>query len=382
MTAVIRLAAARLFEVAGALPADAAHAAAWPERKGLLLELEDRDGRIGQGEASPLPGFSRDALEDVRTELLRVAWRSLPELEVGSELEVGPGLEVGPDLADRLAGSLAEAGLRTPAARFAAETALLDLLGQASGLPVHVLIRHRPPEAAWRVPIAALLGTEAEAASRKVEQGYRTLKLKVGRAPSEELARLAGLRAELGEEVGLRADANRSLPSLTVEAWLAGAADLRLEFVEEPVPPEVLAGLPPSPVPLALDESLSPGDDSALARTLGAGGYRYLVLKPAYHGGLMRCLRLAAFARSSGVLPVVSHLLDGPVALAAATELALALGPGPAAGVDAHPGLSIWPAVDLPAVDRAELVPHGRPGLGLPRLAGREGAGRWTAVGP
>ncbi len=370
MTAAIRPAAARLFEVAGALPAEASHAAAWPERKGLLLELEDRDGRIGQGEASPLPGFSRDALEDVRTQLLRVAWRSLPELEVG------------PDLADRLAGVLAEAGLRTPAARFAAETALLDLLGQASGLPVHALICHRSPEAAWRVPIAALLGTEAEAASRKVEQGYRTLKLKVGRAPSEELARLAGLRAELGEEVGLRADANRSLPSLTVEAWLAGAADLRLEFVEEPVPPEILAGLPPSPVPLALDESLSAGDDSALARTLGAGGYRYLVLKPAYHGGLMRCLRLAESARSSGVQPVVSHLLDGPVALAAATELALALGPGPAAGVDAHPGLSIWPAVDLPAVDRAELVPHGRPGLGLPRIAGHESAGRWTAVGP
>jgi len=382
MTEVVRPVAARIFEVTGALGTDASNASmAWRERRGLLLELCDREGRIGQGEASPLPGFSSDTLAEARAGLLGVDWAGLPVLSPGH------------GLLNDIEAALSAAGLNAPAARFAAETALLDLAGQAAGLPVHVLLAGTRPGAGAdgtrpsAVPLAALLARDLPArdllasAADRVGEGYGCLKVKVGRAPAEELAVLGALRAELGDAVLLRADANGSLDAEVAPGWLQGAADLGLEFVEEPLPLARLRELLPSPVSVAIDESLDAGDDSGLAPALEAGGYRYVVLKPGYHGGALRCLRLAAEARSLGALPVFSHLLGGPVALAAAAELALALPPGPAAGLAPHAGLSMWPALELPAYGRAEILPHDRPGLGLPPLASLGGPGAWREVG-
>ena len=44
---------------------DAAHAQRdWPERYSVLVRVSDSLGRAGVGEASPLPGYGRDTLED------------------------------------------------------------------------------------------------------------------------------------------------------------------------------------------------------------------------------------------------------------------------------------------------------------------------------
>jgi o-succinylbenzoate synthase len=375
MSEVVKPVAARVFDVTGDLGAGASNASmAWRQRRGLLLELCDREGRIGQGEASPLPGFSSDTLVEARADLLGVDWAALPDLAPGD------------GLLDDVEEALSAAGLNAPTACFAVETALLDLAGQAAGLPVHALLAATRPGAGAdgsrpsAVPLAALLARDLLAsAAERVGEGYGCLKVKVGRAPAEELALLGALRAEVGDGVLLRADANGSLDAEMAPGWLQAAADLGLEFVEEPLPPARLRELLPSPVPIAIDESLEAGSGpSGLAAALEAGAYRYVVLKPAYHGGSLRCLRLAAEAHSLGALPVVSHLLGGPVALAAAAELALALPPGPAAGLTPHAGLSIWPALDLPAYGRAEILPHDGPGLGLPPLASLRGPGEWT----
>ena len=64
----------------------------------------------------------------------------------------------------------------------------------------------------------------------------------------------------------------------------------------------------------------------------------------------------------------MTHLFDGPVALAAACELALALPPDGLlpCGLDPHDGLVAFPAVDVPRLRHAGLVsPTSRPGLAL-----------------
>ena len=87
MSEVVRRVAARVFDVTGDLGAAASNASmAWRQRRGLLLELCDREGRIGQGEASPLPGFSSDTLVEARADLLGVDWAALPDLAPGDGL--------------------------------------------------------------------------------------------------------------------------------------------------------------------------------------------------------------------------------------------------------------------------------------------------------
>ena len=42
------------------------------ERKGLLVRLANPTGAVGWGEVSPLPGFSRESLEEARQQLLEL----------------------------------------------------------------------------------------------------------------------------------------------------------------------------------------------------------------------------------------------------------------------------------------------------------------------
>jgi hypothetical protein len=81
-----------------------------------------------------------------------------------------------------------------------------------------------------------------------------------------------------------------------------------------------------------------------------------LVLKPAILGGLLRARELAVRAQQHGKDVVVTHLFDGPFAMAAGCELALSLPRPPLA-------CGLAPHADLPA------FAEGLEGLDVPQLA-------------
>ncbi|MEE8561363.1 MAG: enolase C-terminal domain-like protein, partial [Gemmatimonadota bacterium] len=313
----MRIIEAELREFGGRLGGEAAGLGRWEERGGLLLTLGDAEGGRGQGEASPLPGYSSDTLSGVRHELSAIEWARLPSVD----LDRAPLPQV-----ERVVGA---AGLRSPSARLAVETALLDLAGGRLGLPLYRLLEaghggtsgvvEDADARAVPVPLAALLaGDVLRHAERLVEEGYGCLKLKVGGAPDADLALLEALRREVGAAVALRADGNRSLPAASAEGWLREAAGFDMEFVEEPVAFERLLGLAATHVPIALDESLhapahqalhAPADQALHAPFRGAateaaeefaadriseaadaGRCSFVVLKPMALGGLGRCM--------------------------------------------------------------------------------------------
>lgn len=315
---------------------------------------------MGQGEASPLPGHSPDELELVRAALAREPWAVIDPLD-----EKAPLL---PQIRHAVEGI--DASL--PSARFALETALLDLAGQRLGRPVHDILAGGDPTGT--VAVARLIDARDRAgalasARRALHRGIRTLKIKVGNDWPEELALLHALRTELGDDVVLRVDANGTMPPGEAVERLAALADIRPEYVEEPVPIEALDALAGEPlaVPVALDESLrGPEGERRMSRLVQAGLCRFVVLKPTVVGGVLRCMDLARWARAGGAEPVVTHTFDGPVAMAAAAALAVALPPPRrAAGLDRHGALRAWPDVDLPMLRGAEVVPGEEPGLGV-----------------
>lgn len=335
----------------------------WRERSGLLLRLTDASGRVGRGEASPLPGYSPD-----RVDACEAALRALKPSTLA---------ELGPDpagLVARLARASSVISPALPAARHALETALLDLEAQRQGEPIWALLRRACPAARGVPSLLALAqvldadGDDAllETATAALGRGIRTLKLKLGRRPFEqEHALLTRLRREVGPAIELRMDVNG--------AWIGAAshlerlAELRPELVEEGVPAPRLAELATSPVALAFDESLQDGAAlDRIARSLGRARVAALVLKPMALGGVARCLELASWARARDIDVIVSHLYDGPVALAAAAHLALAVGsPERAAGLAPHSGLSAWPRLEVPFVTAAHVLCDATPGLGI-----------------
>ena len=325
---------------------------AWPMRTGLLVEL--RLGSLrGLGEASPLPGYSPDSIEESAQALGAL---NIAALEAAMHIE--PTRAALRAVAQLLPRSL-------PAARMAMETAALDLLARQRDLPAAALLGAEPGA---RRPLAYLLGTPGpyglEVTSQAKLAGYQHFKIKLGRAGhfDTELAAVRELRRTLGALPRLRLDANQAWSQAEAQAACTLLEPLDIEFIEEPCKP--LTGAFRSPVPLALDESrqgLQAEELETLARCTGAS---VVVLKPMVLGGLSDCLDLAGRARSLGLAVIISHSFDGPVALLSAAALARALPSRAAQGLAPHPGLRAWPEVPLPIVDGA-LQGWSSPGLGL-----------------
>jgi o-succinylbenzoate synthase len=325
---------------------------AWPVRSGLLIELSVGSLR-GLGEASPLPGYSPDSLEETERALAAL---DLVAIEDAMRLE---------DTCEALKAVARLLPKQLPAARMALETAVLDLRSKQRNLSAPALLGAEPGA---RRSLAYLLGAPnaegLEAMNCAVLAGYRHFKIKLGRAGNfnAELAGVRRARRLLGAGPRLRLDVNRAWSEAEAQIGCALLEPLDIEFIEEPYAQP--SDAPHGPLPLALDESLQgleAADLQALARRTGAS---VLILKPMVLGGLSHCLELAGRARSLNLGVVVSHTLDGPVALRAAAALALALPTAAAQGLAPHAGLGAWPKVALPIVD-AGLQAWSSPGLGL-----------------
>ena len=251
---------------------------------------------------------------------------------------------------------------RTPAGRCALEQARLDIDAQRCGVP---LARLLDPRAPLVVPASALLSADSAAdlareARRAAADGFRTVKLKVGKG--DDYARAAVVRDAAGADVKLRLDANGAWQAPEALRRLAELSPLGIELCEQPT--RDLRGLARSPVPIAADEMLTDDPEGALERA------QAVVLKPMALGGLLPALDLAKRAVARGLRVIVTTSLEGAIGRAGAAHLAaavLALGAQPAAGL-ATGRLLAEDLCEDPLAPRSGVVqiPE-EPGLGLPR---------------
>ncbi|MFC1641841.1 mandelate racemase/muconate lactonizing enzyme family protein [Myxococcota bacterium] len=340
----------------------------WSHRSAILVELVDEQGCWGQGEAAPLPGYSPDTFDLNRAALDRLK----PEgWEFDSLTPTGTVL--------RTLGKQLPSSAR--AARFALETAVLDLMGHRLGLPAwYLLTKQRGDRQPASIPLAALLDADDPAArlvqaDEALSQGFGTLKVKLG-SDSRDVDHVQQLRRRLGPLVALRLDANRAWTTEQATRSLCRLAEVVPEFVEEPLADfQLNSATFPGPVlddasvPIALDESLQPFGENETALMRVPRAIRALVLKPTVLGGFINCIRLAQSGQALGLNIIVSHALEGPIAWAAAISLALAVqSPGMAAGLGPHVGLHARPDFHLQTVRGSRLVAAQEPGLGLSRF--------------
>lgn len=322
-------------------------------RDALVLVLRDCEGvALGLGEASPLPGYSPDRLEQAREELDRVCER-------------GVSLRADGDVDSVIEALSAIHSLKTPSARFGLETAALDWLGRRTDRPVHRLLDDTEPRASKA--IAELIEREAPArwpdrVAQLVDRGVTHVKLKVGADFAAEVETLHRIRRS-HPSLTLRLDGNRRLRLEDLHAHRTALTALGAEYIEEPVPTEELPRAFDLGLPIALDETVR--DWSLFERLLQTHRPAAVILKPMVLGGLRACRRAALRAASQGVPSVVSHTLDGPIARAAAAELALTLSTGLAVGLGEHGFLMGWPEHRIEAIQNRRVTAHTRAGLGL-----------------
>ena len=286
-------------------------------RQGLLIRMETDTGAHGWGDAAPLPGFSRESLEEARAEAVCLA-NSLPGIEI---LPPAPGRPWA-------FAQWAQAQRLSPSVRFGLETAALNALavGQANGWAGWF---SEAPGSMVRLNglVAGPPEGQCEAARALREAGFTTIKLKVGRAPvEEEIERVRAVRKAVGDEVRLRLDANRAWDWDTVVRFGRAVERCGIETIEEPLrdPAGMDAFAKTTGLPVALDETLLECGAAGLPAWKGAAA---VVLKPTLLGGIAAALDIAWRAKELGMAAIVSGCFESGVGLAALAELGGAMGP-------------------------------------------------------
>jgi O-succinylbenzoate synthase len=193
---------------------------------------------------------------------------------------------------------------------------------------------HEPPPAVRAsVPVNATVpavGPDQVASVLERFPGCTTVKVKVaqqGQELSDDVARVAQVRAVIGSAGRIRVDANGAWSVDDAARALAALARYDLEYAEQPCASldelgavRRLLATRGTDVRIAADESIRKAEDPL--RVAAAGSADVVVVKVAPLGGVRRALEVA---QACGLPTVVSSALDTSIGIAAGVALAAAL---------------------------------------------------------
>ena len=280
----------------------------------LLIRTELEDGSVGWGEGLPRDYVTGESIGSVWRHLLGTDFGQLAD---GRYSEPGDAVNI----LDRLVLANVDADPGTAvrecfgnSVRCAVELSLLDAVCRSVGCSIADAF----PKVA---EAASLLSSQSEvfysgvitsahgwlrqwrSAIRMKAFGFRQVKVKVGTPGIDDHRLLSRVRSVLGKSVNLRLDANEAWTAEHVLQRIAELLEFEPTSIEQPVRHEdvkVLSSIRTQvSVPLMLDESLCCMEDAQRAvenRTCDSFNLRISKC-----GGLLPCLRLAAFAVRHGL---------------------------------------------------------------------------------
>ena len=197
----------------------------------VLVRLLTDDGLEGAGEASATVRWSGETVWSVQALIDRV----LAPLLIGQTLDPSAPLASIAAL-DQV---MDRAAAHNWFAKSAIEMACWDVLGRAAGKPVYELLggASRPLAIRSRFSMGAYDVERARArAAELVEQGFDTVKVKVGGKPADDIARVRAVREVIGPERALVIDANCGWDADTAIHCLRELADCNIAVMEQPTP--------------------------------------------------------------------------------------------------------------------------------------------------
>lgn len=208
------------------------------------------------------------------------------------------------------------------------DIALWDIIGQALHMPVTRLLGGYTD----RLRVSYMLGFKEgselvdEVTQMRETYGISAYKLKVGRRPvSLDMEAARALREAFGDQIELYMDANRGWHAEETGRILSQAAELGMQFLEEPNNAAEHMGrrwlTARSPIPIAADESAP--DLPAAARELMTSGADLLAIKTA-RTGFTESSRIVGLAEGLGVEVYVGNQVDTQVGSAASVAFGAA----------------------------------------------------------
>ena len=287
------------------------------QRNSWILKVTDSDqpGVEGYGECGPLPGLSVDDIPDFKEQLTSVC-----ELFNQLDLEVFPF-----NLSIILEQIVPE---HLPSVKFGMEMALLDFMNGGK----RIICKNEFSSGKKGILMNGLIWMGSfenmlEQVDQKLEQGFSTLKMKVGAIDFEqELQVLSFIRSRFSKDaITLRVDANGAFKPDEVYEKLMRLSEFDLHSIEQPVRAGQHALMAEiclsSPIPVALDEEL-----------IGIFDYRekfallkktqppFIILKPTLLGGFQHTREWIEIANRLNIGWWVTSALESNIGLNAIAQ--------------------------------------------------------------
>ena len=280
----------------------------------LIVRVELKSGEVGWGEAPSAPTMTGDTPGS----LVAAVRDHLAPLLIGK----GANVDHRPMLRRSLLGNTG--------AHSAVGMALLDAACRVTKSRLIDVVLARPPRRQvapmWLLGNATVDEDIAEAKAKQAA-GINFFKLKIGvKRLRDEIVAAHAIRAALPDAT-LCADANCGLTLAAAKRYANGTREAKLAFIEQPLPPDDLAGLRilarATKTPIGMDESIHSLADIEAVKRAGAKG---LSLKLIKLGGFREAFAAGKLCRKLGLkINVAAKIAESSIGTAAAVHLACAV---------------------------------------------------------
>ena len=276
--------------------------------------ITTEDGKSGWGEAPPTHVITGDSMASVIYAIEEVLAPKLIGLNIKNRSQIFSVLRTS------IVGNTS--------AKAAIDMAIHDLLGQLAGLPLYQLLGGYKSQLNSNFTVSVNDPIEmANDAHRYVEDGFTTLKVKVGTGSTElDIERVKAIRKQVGHSVKIRLDANQGWQPKEAIRTISTMEDagLAIELVEQPVHAEDIAGLlyvtQNTLTPIMADESVFSTRDAL--RVLQCGAADLINIKLMKSGGIHEALKINALAESYGVQCMTGSMIETKLGITAAAHFA------------------------------------------------------------
>ena len=285
------------------------------ESKSLILRVLTDAGIEGVGEASVTPRWSGETVWGAQSVVDRV----LGPAVMGLDPHDIAGLEK----------QMERVCIHNWFAKSAIEMACWDIQGKAAGKPVYELLGGacRPLAIRCRFSIGAYPPERTrQRAGELIDEGFTTLKVKVGTNPAEDIERVRIVREVAGPGPDMVIDANCGWDAATAIAACQQLADCNVGLFEQPTPDGDYAAIAEvrrsiKPLVMADDMCFNLVHAKELIRNEGCD---VISIYPGKNGGINRSKVIVEYAAQHGIACSIGSNLEWDIGTAAMCHLAVA----------------------------------------------------------
>ncbi|MCP2033644.1 L-alanine-DL-glutamate epimerase-like enolase superfamily enzyme [Planomicrobium sp. HSC-17F08] len=290
--------------------------ATYPNMPAVIVKLETDTGIIGYGEAVPDEHVTGEQVSGTYEILKNVL---VPEILGQSPFDI-----------EEIHHLMNAAIARNPAAKAAIDIACYDLMGKAAGQPVYNLIGGQAHKHLQYPKVLSIEAPEimAEKAKRAMDEGFSSLKLKVGGSDSAtDIARIYAVRQAVGPAMPIRIDVNQGWKTVGhAVQTINQLADAHLTWIEQPIRMGDIRGLADvrrkTSTPIMADESVQTMEDVLEIIRLEAADYINIKLMKC--GGIFPAIQMAKAAEAAGIIAQIGSMVESSVGSAAGYHAVMA----------------------------------------------------------